>query len=373
VQFLIFLAVFILVMAALNLYIYLRFFKKLTPAFSRYAAVIPVILMLGDIFFILDIVTNIIPDSPRLYLITSSFIGITFILFIVAVFYDLSITTSSKVPFDKDRRKTLKILFDITMLVAAFSYLLRGLSQGLKAPRINTVKVKINNFPIDNFKIIQLSDIHVGRTIKRDYVKKLVEQTNLLSADIIVITGDLIDHSLNNIMDDLEPLSKLNAPCYFILGNHEYFHNPEQAIQHIRSLGIRPLLNNCVIIEKHNRRFNLIGVNDLTGERIGLFPADYKQAFSKSDPSLSTIILAHQPKTIEMIDNYSFDLMLSGHTHGGQIFPFGLLVMIDQPYLAGLHQHSVNKQIFISRGTGYWGPPIRILSPSEISQIIISA
>jgi uncharacterized protein len=360
-------------MAALNYYIYLRFFSRLHSGFNRYAAVIPLLLMLGNIFFVVDIATNIIPDSPSLYLITSSFVGITFVLFFIAVFYDLSITASSKVPFDKERRKTLKLLFDITMIIAAFSYLLRGLSQGLKYPQVNTVKIKINNFKLDNFKIVQLSDVHVGRTIKHDYVKNLVTQINDLSADIIVITGDLIDHSLNKIKHDLEPLSQLNAPCYFILGNHEYFHDPEESIKYIKSLGIQPLLNECIIIEKNNQRFNLIGVNDFIGENIGIYPADFKQAYANADLSLATIVLAHQPKMIETIGDYPCDLMLSGHTHGGQIFPFGLLVMIAQPYLAGLHQHSASKQIFISRGTGYWGPPIRILSPSEISQLIVSS
>ncbi|MDH5485233.1 MAG: metallophosphoesterase [Gammaproteobacteria bacterium] len=370
-RFITFITVFLIVMAALNFYIYSRFLKKLSPAFSRYAAVIPIVLMIGNLFFMLDIVTGFIPDSPALYIVTSSFVGITFILFVVAVVYDLSITVSSKVPFDMERRKTIKIIFDVTMLIAALSYLLRGLSQGLKSPMVNPVSIKLDQFPIDRYSIVQLTDVHIGRTIRRDYIEGLVVQTNQLAPDLVVITGDLVDLPIEKIKQDLLPLAELDAPCYFILGNHEYFHGPEAILDFLRLLGIRPLLNDCVTIDHAQGRFNLLGINDQVGARLGMLAADIPRAYARVDPALPTIVLAHQPKTILQLDNYPCDLMLSGHTHGGQIFPFGLLVMMDQPYLAGLYRHAPDKQIFVSRGTGYWGPPIRLLSPSEISHIVL--
>lgn len=177
-------------MALLNIYIWRRFLRVLTHGIGRYLVIIPIVLMLGDIFFVVDIVTGVIPDSPALYMISSSFVGITFMLFVVAVVYDLSITVSRRVPFDQTRRRTLKIIFDVTMLIMAFSYLLRGLSQGVKLPEINRVRVKIKNFPDNPFKIVQLTDVHVGRTIKRDFIEHLVQETNRLQPDIVVITGD---------------------------------------------------------------------------------------------------------------------------------------------------------------------------------------
>lgn len=370
-NFLLFASVFLLVMALLNIYIWRRFLRLLTHGIGRYLIVVPIVLMLGDIFFVVDIVTGIIPDSPALYMISSAFVGITFMLFVVAVVYDLTITVSRRVPFDQAKRRTLKIIFDVTMLVMAVSYLLRGLSQGVRPPGINQVRVRIKDFPLDNFTIVQLTDIHVGRTIKRGFIEELVSRTNQLQPDMVVITGDLVDLPVPRIEYDLYPLRDLKAPAYFILGNHEYFHGPGETLSYVKSLGIRPLVNECIQIGEGAKRFNLVGIADLIGERTGLFPPDLDRAFAGMDPQCPCIVLAHQPKTILRVDNHRCDLMLSGHTHGGQIFPFGFLVMMDQPYLYGLHRHGADRQIFVSRGTGYWGPPLRVLAPSEISRIVI--
>ncbi|OGT21000.1 MAG: hypothetical protein A2V90_08680 [Gammaproteobacteria bacterium RBG_16_57_12] len=371
--FLLFASVFLLVMAAANYYIYSRFLKKLSPVLRRYAAIIPLVLMAGEIVFILERFIGVVLPSPALYLVISAFVGITFILLVMAALYDLTITVSSKVPYDKERRKAIKIIFDVTMLVAAFSYLLRGLAQGLKAPMVNTINVAIRDFPHNSYTIVQLSDLHVGRTIRRDFVEDLVHRTNQLAPDLVVITGDLVDLPIDEIRHDLEPLRELTAPAYFILGNHEYFYGPEAALDHIRTLGIRPLLNDSVVIGTGAAAFNLVGINDLIGASLGMLPHDVRQAYARVDAMLPTIVLAHQPKTIGLIDDHRCDLMLSGHTHGGQIFPFGYLVMMDQPYLAGLHRHRTDRQIFVSRGAGYWGPPLRVLAPSEISCIVITS
>jgi predicted MPP superfamily phosphohydrolase len=370
-RFLIFASVFLLVMVLMNVYIWRRFLRLLDFDKANYLIAIPVVLLLGDMFFIADIATNIIPDSPALYYISSSFIGITFMLFVVAVIYDLSITVSKRVPVDQSRRRVLKLIFDVTMLVAAFAYLLRGFSQGVKFPAINQVRVKVKDFPLEKFNLVQLTDVHVGRTIKREFIEKLVDETNQLKPDMVVITGDLVDLPITEIEYDLYPLKDLQAPTYFILGNHEYFHGAGEAIAYVRELGIKPLLNEHVVIGEGEQQFNLVGLNDVMGKRVDFFPPDAAAAYKGMDQSRSCIVLAHQPKMIDEMDEYRCDLMLSGHTHGGQIFPFGLLVMAAQPYLAGLHTHAPDRQIFVSRGTGYWGPPLRFLAPSEISQIII--
>lgn len=358
-------------MLGLNIYIWRRFLRRLSHEVSRYLIVIPILLMLGNIFFVTDLVTGFIPRAPTLYTIAVFFVGITFMLFVVAVIYDLTVTVSSRVPFDQTRRRTLKIIFDVTMLIMAIAYLLRGLSQGVKLPGINRVAVNIKKFPDNPFRIIQLTDVHVGRTIKRDFIEYLVKQTNRLKPDLVVITGDLVDLHISEIEYDLYPLRDIQAPTYFILGNHEYFHGPGEALEYVRSLGITPLLNEHVVIGEGDKQFNLIGINDITGERVGLFPPDLEKAYTGVDQDKPCIVLAHQPRMILEMASYRCDLMLSGHTHGGQIFPFGLLVMTAQPYLAGLYQHDEDKQIFVSRGTGYWGPPLRVLAPSEISMIDI--
>ena len=370
-RFLIFGSIFLLVMILLNIYTWRRFLRLLSYDKKGYLFAIPVILMLGDIFFIVDIATNIIPDSPALYFISSSFIGVTFMLFVVAVIYDLTVTVSKRVPVDHSRRRTLKLIFDVTMLIAAFAYLLRGFTQGVKFPELNRVLVKVKDFPFDKYNIVQLTDVHVGRTIKHDFIEKLVEKTNSLKPDMVVITGDLVDLPISQIEYDLYPLKDINAPTYFILGNHEYFHGAGETVEYMKSLGIVPLLNDHAVIGEGDKQFNLVGLTDVSGYRVDFMPPDPKATYAKLDQNKSCIVLAHQPRMISDMDDYRCDLMLSGHTHGGQIFPFGLLVMTAQPYLAGLYEHAPNRQIFVSRGTGYWGPPLRFLAPSEISQIFI--
>lgn len=370
-QFLVFASVFLLVMTLMNVYTWRRFLRLLSYDKAGYLLAIPVVLMLGDVFFIADIATNIIPDSPALYLISSSFVGFTFMLFVVAVIYDLTITVSKRVPVDHSRRRTLKLIFDVTMLVAAFAYIFRGFSQGIQFPKLNQVRVKVKDFPFEKFNLVQLTDVHVGRTIKRDFIEGLVKSTNALKPDMVVITGDLVDLPVSQIEYDLYPLKDLNAPTYFILGNHEYFHGVGEAVEYIKQLGIIPLLNEHVVIGKGDKQFNLVGLTDVIGSRTNFFPPDPDAAYLNADQNKACIILAHQPRMISEMDNYRCDLMLSGHTHGGQIFPFGMLVMAAQPYLAGLYTHAPNRQIFVSRGTGYWGPPLRFLAPSEISQIFI--
>lgn len=368
----VFSAIFLIIMAAANFYIYRRFLKVLTPPISYFASIIPATLMIGEIAFIVEAATHIFIESPTLYAILSSFIGITFLLLVISLVYDLTISVSKKVPFDQERRRFIKVIFDVTMLIAAASYLLRGLSQGIKFPYLNNINVTIKDFPFDNYSIVQLTDIHVGRTIKHAFVKQLVSRANELSPDLVVITGDLVDLPIDYIKHDLAPLKSLEAPTYFILGNHEYFHDPIPILEHLKTLGIHLLMNESVLIGEEKGGFDLVGINDLTGERMEFMPPDYDKAFKNTKPERPCVVLAHQPKTIEILENRRCDLMLSGHTHGGQIFPFGFLVMMAQPYLAGLHQHSSDKQIFVSRGAGYWGPPLRVLAPSEISQIIIN-
>ena len=372
-RFSLFFLVFILVMATLNFYIYKRFFKKLNHPFNQFAFVIPAFLMLGEILFVIEAASNTLAYSPTLYYFLAASIGITFLLFVTAVVYDLNLSIFKRVPYQESRRKFIKILFDTTMLILAFSYLFKGLKGGLSKPILNTINVDIKNFGSSQYVIIQLSDVHVGRTIKKAFVQDLVQRTNAEKPNIVVLTGDLIDHDIDKIKEDLEPLKEIYAPTYFILGNHEYFHGAKQIIEHIKSLGIIVMLNENILIQDENISFNLIGFTDVIGERIGQFPMDIDKAYKGINHSLPSIVLAHQPKSILRLKKHPCDLMLSGHTHGGQIFPFGLLVMVDQPYLAGLYQHNAKQQIFVSRGAGYWGPPIRILAPSEISKIVIKS
>ncbi len=368
----IFIFIFLSVLALANLYVYRRFFRQLSPRFHRAGGLLMSLITIGELFFVVDVVSGFMPESLLLYVVLSSLIGATFMLFVVALIYDLIVSISRRVPFGQERRRTIKVIFDAAMLAVAISYVGLGVQQGTQDPEVNDVVVRIEGFPVDGFTIVQLTDVHIGRTLKRDFLQRLVERTNAMQPDMVVITGDLYDRSPNEIAYDLEPLKGLNAPTYFVPGNHEYFHGIESILESVRSLGITPLDNRAVRIGSGERYFNLVGFNDLSGLRFGVRPPDADMAYQGVDQSRPTIVLSHQPRTISMVSDKRCDLMLSGHTHGGQIFPFGLVVKLAQPYVAGLHEFQEGKQIFVSRGTGYWGPPLRVLAPSEISRIVIT-
>ena len=177
--------------------------------------------------------------------------------------------------------------------------------------------------------------------------------------DLILITGDLVDAPLEKIYDDLKPLNELNAKygSYMILGNHEYFQGDvKKFIDYFKTTNIKLLLNENITI---NNQFNLIGITDKIGYRMNYYKPDIKRAFSNIDKTKPSIVMAHQPIMIDELAPYKPDLVISGHTHGGQIFPFGILVKLAQKYLAGLYSHNKDTKIFVSKGAGYWGPPYK--------------
>jgi len=370
-RFLLFGLVFTAVMGGLNYYVYKRFLKRLHFGNSKAWALLCSALFGIEIVFVLQTLTHLLPDSVALYYLLSSSVGITFILFFVALVYDLMHTAASRIPYSPERRRFIKIGFDLTMIIAAVSYVFGGLIGGLRRPMLHFMRLSLGEDNAKPFRIVQLSDMHVGLGIRKAFVRECVERINALAPDLVVITGDLVDRRIEHILDDLLPLRGLQSThgTYFITGNHEYFHDVESVVKHMRgTLGIPVLDNRSVTIAG---RFNLVGINDLISKRMGIMPYDVEAAFADCDPALRTIVLAHQPKSVRIMQHKEYDLILSGHTHGGQIFPFGLLVMIDQPYLAGHYRIDERKQIFVSRGTGYWGPPLRVLAPSEISVIDI--
>ncbi len=251
-----------------------------------------------------------------------------------------------------------------------------GLVGGMRDPGLVKIDLSIDNFPIDNFKIVQLSDMHIGPVHKNEFVSTIVERVNKLKPDLVAITGDLIDNNSGNLQDDLGSLSKLQSRFgnFFVTGNHEYYHTELSSLLTIlEDLGVKSLINSGVTIAADQMGgFNLIGLTDKAAERVDEAVPDFSLATANRDLQLPTILLAHRPEAIKMIDN-KVDLVLSGHTHGGQIFPFGLLTKLANPYLYGLHRHNEFTQIYVSRGTGFWGPIARFWAPNEITLITIKS
>jgi len=365
-----FLVVVLVVLSFMSIYTYRRFFLKITflkpyGVWMRNLFLLALI-MIGVYFYLRGF------DSLGQvgYIVLTSALGVMFMLFAVALVYDLGHISFKNVPFQQSRRQFIKIAYDVTFLILAISYLFKGFVNGLKAPVLTKVSIMIEGWKKKGYKIIQLSDVHVGNTIKKEFVKELVKRINAQNPDMVVITGDLVDLTVEEIKEDLAPLKNLISThgTFFVLGNHEYFHGAYAWIEHLETLGIKVLLNESIMIDG---KFNLVGVNDYFGYRAGYLEPDVKKAFENVDERYPAIVLAHQPKMIKELRAYKPDLMLSGHTHGGQIFPFGLLVLLDQPYLAGLY-HDSGTQVFVSKGTGFWGPAIRVLAESEIVEITIN-
>ena len=236
--------------------------------------------------------------------------------------------------------------------------------------QVENVNIKIKELQ-KPYSIAQLSDIHIGGLIDQSFIKTLVTQVNQLDVDVIVITGDMVDTGLEYAAAALNELQHLKAKygVYFIVGNHEYFHNIKPIINYVNALGIKVLENESLYIGEDENGFNLAGVYDVFGYRYGDYQPDIKKALSQTKPS-PTILLAHQPQYIEEVPS-TVDLVLSGHTHGGQIIPFNFLVKLQQPYVKGLHQHNETTQIYVNKGTGFWGPPMRLGASSEITHITL--
>ena len=364
---------FIGVMYLMNAYIYRRLIKRLHFNVQNISFVFLSAMFVLEIFFVIQMIFHPIVESPSLYYTLSLSVAVTVSLFFVTLFYDLVHTTAQQIPFDQGRRRFMKIAFDVTMLILAFSYIVKGLIGGIKRPELNKVDVYIKDLGFDELTIVQLSDVHIGNTIGKAFVQECVDRINALKPDIVVITGDLVDRKIENAKDDLSPLKELQSTfgTYFVLGNHEYYHGAEDIANYMPELNVKALLNESVIIRDGDKALNLVGINDLQSIRFETLPIDTYRAFENVDKTVPTILLSHQPKSIELVKDKVYDLMLSGHTHGGQIFPFGFLVMLQQPFLAGLHAVTSSKQIFVSRGTGYWGPPVRVFAPSEISVLTL--
>jgi predicted MPP superfamily phosphohydrolase len=230
-----------------------------------------------------------------------------------------------------------------------------------------TIPVRDLDPRLQGFRIVQISDVHVGPTIGRAFVEEVVRVANGLDADVVTITGDLVDGTVEHLAPAVEPLRELRSRhgTYFVTGNHEYYSDPEAWTAHLATLGIRVLRNERVTIDHGGAALDVAGVDDPTGNSFGR-PPDMTKALADRDTTHPVVLLAHQPVAVHEASANGVDLQLSGHTHGGQLWPFGALVRLAQPAVAGLHRFG-GTWLYVSCGTGYWGPPMRLGAPSEIT------
>jgi len=250
--------------------------------------------------------------------------------------------------------------------------------------RVVEVPVRLERLPaaLSGFTLAQISDLHVGLTIGERHVRQVVEATNALRPDAIVITGDLVDGRVADLRRATELLARLAAPqgVYFVTGNHEYYSGVRPWLAELARYGIRPLGNGRVSLGDRGpggSSFDLAGVDDWSVARAhdGRWPA-LDAALAGRDPDRSLVLLAHQPRGVAEAVRAGVELQLSGHTHGGQIFPWNLVVSAVYPYCRGLYTHREADRlgrVYVSCGTGYWGPPMRLGAPAEIGRIVLTS
>lgn len=263
--------------------------------------------------------------------------------------------------------------------VAAFTAVAgtAAMHSAMAEAKLVDVVVRLKKLPksMNGLTIVQISDLHVGPTIRSDVVDALVTRVNALQPDIIVLTGDLVDGSVDALGKEMSAFSKLKARhgVFFVTGNHEYYSGVDEWLTWWRQQGVTVLRNERVAVAIGGDVIDIAGVDDWQAGRFGHGHGhDMPKAMAGRDPERAVILLAHQPKSIEQAAEHGVDLQLSGHTHGGQLWPFSWLVGLQQPYIAGLAEHK-GTWIYVSRGTGYWGPPMRLGAPSELTRIVLQA
>jgi predicted MPP superfamily phosphohydrolase len=308
-----------------------------------------------------------------------TWMGVMFLLFFSLLPAELVRAGARLGGVDPERRLALARILSVGAGLLSFVTAGAGVASVLSRVGVKQVRVPIAKLPkaLSGYTIVQLTDVHVGPTIGRDFIEQIVRTTNTLSPDLVAITGDLVDGSVEELGHLVEPLRELRAKdgVFFVTGNHEYYSGVDAWIAHLRTLGIRVLRNERVPIRgaEGDAGFDLAGVDDTSAHNFGHgHGQDVPGALAGRDASRAVVLLAHQPKAVRDASKLGVDLQLSGHTHGGQIWPWGYAVRLDQPHVAGLHDHE-GTAIYVSRGTGYWGPPMRVAAPAEITRIELVA
>lgn len=222
---------------------------------------------------------------------------------------------------------------------------------------------------LDGFTIAQISDTHIGPTIRAGWARKVVDAVNSLAPDLIVHTGDMVDGAVDGLKTDVQPFGGLAAPhgVWFCTGNHEYYSGVFEWLSEARRLGFRPLVNEHALIDTGNGRLLLAGVTDLRAGRIVPGHASSpSKAMAGAPVHDVSVLLAHQPDSVYAASEAGFDIQLSGHTHGGQYFPYNYVIHLFQTFVRGAYMHD-GTQLYVNMGTGYWGPPMRIGTVPEIT------
>ena len=323
------------------------------------------------------------PDALHWFsLIFFGFVSILFFLLLISEILQFVYKITKKLflkrgasrETDERKRHLFRSLVNSSILVSASGSTLLGVRTARRTPEVSHVEIPIENLHPDlvGFSIVQFSDLHVGPTIRRGFVDRAVKIINDLRPDLITFTGDIADGMPKDLSADVEPLRKLKARLgkFYITGNHEYYWDAPGWIEKAKELGFTALPNAHRILKHGRAKIMIAGVNDRKAGRILPDHASDPKAAIKGAPECDlSILLAHRPNSVYDAIDLGFDLQLSGHTHGGQFWPWNMFIGLAHAFSAGLGKYKNRMWVYVNRGTGYWGPPIRTGVPPEITKL----
>ncbi len=337
--------------------------------------------------FVLGMATMPLRDVPWAqpflvlgYLAIGVFGALFFLFLFKDILWGLGTLVDKAVPVmpqDPERRRLLQNALNLGVVGTAAGVGVVGFAKAQSAAKVEEVTVPVEGLPpeLEGFSIVQISDVHVGPTVRRPRIEQIVATINGLNPDLIAVTGDLVDGSVEGLRDHVAPLAGLQARhgTFFSTGNHEYYSGAEAWCAHLADeVGMQVLLDEHVTIEHGGRTLVIGGVADLkAAQHVASHRSDPFAALAGAPESAAfRLLLAHQPPSIYDAALAGWDLVLSGHTHAGQFFPFTLLIHLAQPFVVGLHKVE-QAWLYVNRGTTYWGPPIRLGAAQEITRLVL--
>lgn len=381
-----FFGVFLALLVAGHVYLYRRLVRDVTTSARSRRVGMGVLAALFVVLFVGPFLAVRVEGQWAQYLATVSWSWLGMSLYLTLIIAALSITrriasaSEKRRPahpvVDESRRQFISRAIAGTAVIAAGGSGAFGAWRAFNLPAVTELAVKLPGLPkaLDGFRIIQLSDVHVGSVIRNRFIDAVVDQCVGLKADALVITGDLMDGSVEALGPTVARLMKINPRygSYFCTGNHEYYSGDVEWADALSKMGVQVLRNRHVAVGEGTHSFDMIGVDDWRAPKDGPHFYDLDKTTAGRDSTRASVLLAHQPAGFDLATAKGIGLQLSGHTHGGQMFPMTSLVKLQWPHAAGTLV-SGDSTLYVSRGTGFWGPPMRIGSPPEIVRITLTA
>lgn len=365
--FLIFSIAVALIFGLANVYIYKRLIKKIVlfKYFYKIFIVVLTLLFLAQASFFLIRNNKLELLNDEVYGFLAMLYAPTYCLFFITLALDfIKLILAFMGKAHKRYSLILRLPFEIAIIALAAFLSYTSINNALKVPQIQNVDIKIATLKQD-LKIAMLTDIHLGKNLHEDFLKKLIFKVNEQKPDMVVIVGDLVDTNPKDLKSYISRLNDLKSHygTFYALGNHEYYHGINEVLNLLKTQ-----TNMKILVNKNLDLgfINIAGLGDLAGLQKGLFAPDLARVKVDLNTSKPSILLTHQPKTAGLYDLSDFDLILSGHTHGGQIFPFMFLVKLQQGFLHGLYDLGDKTRLYVSSGAGFWGPSLRVFAPNEI-------